>query len=648
MVGHRVLEFLELEEWVGRHWHRWASRSTSYPRYPAATAELREVASALAVFFRVSGGDPGIQVEAITARASGHRLNWRQRLGFDQEPVERARLDEQHLLLPPRIDLFPERELNRDLYFWLAAFLASSRPPPHDPDPLRRDILALREYRHASRRVLTRYPGMESRYRRLRHALLALRPRRRLPALESSLERVTRHMLGDPAPLDETARAFSDLILESDSPSAQWRAPRGYRPPPPVPLWGQAVLLGMAVEARQEQDDVERSPRAQAGPEGRRKASRRRQEQSERDDPLVFNRFEKMLSIAEMVNLNRLVDDEEDKDAASSAEQLEELAVGPHRKKAAASLDLELDLAPDAVTGGTLSGTYTYPEWNYRKRAYLPDHCVVLAQPYREERRSRPPDKLTRRDIRRVQRQFEALRPRREVLRGQADGGDLDMDAVVRARCDMAATGTASDGLYLACLPRARDLAVDILVDVSLSTDAWLEDRRVIDVAREALLVLAHGMARGGDDYAIHCFTSRRRERVWVNTLKDFDEPMGERVARRIGALEPGYYTRMGPAIRHVARALSARPQKHRLLLVLSDGKPNDTDYYEGRYAIEDTRRAILDARREDIRVFGITVDSDAGQYIPRLFGPGAWAMVSRPEHLPAALPAIYRQITAA
>ncbi len=575
-MGRRgFLEFLELEEWVGRRWHHWASRAASYPRHPEAAVELKEVERSLAVFFRLSGGDPGLELGAISPRVSGHRLRWRQRLGFDEEPLDLARVDEQYLLLPPRIDLFSDRDLNRDLYIWLAAYLACVRSLPEQPDPLRRDILALREARRASGRVLAHYPGLEERHRRLCSALLASRPRRGLPDTEAALEAVIRRLLGDSAPLHEDAASLYAVVVENRA-LDEWRAPKGYRPPLPVPLWGEAVELGTAPRAPDEQEEADDDSKAQAGPEGRRKASRRRQSQSERDDPLVFNRFEKMLSIAEMVDLNRLVDDEEDEDARKSAEQLDELAVSPHRKKAAARLRLELDLPPDAATGGPLSGEHRYPEWNYRKGRYLPDHCRVLTGPYREEETPLPLDEATRRRIRRVRRQFEALRPGRAILRGQLEGTELDMDAVVRAHCDMIATGSASDGLYLASLPRARDLAVDILVDVSLSTDAWLEDRRVIDVAREALLALAHGLALCGDDYAIHCFTSQRRERVRVSTLKAFDEAMGERVERRIRALEPGHYTRMGPAIRHCTELLAQRPQRHRLLLVLGDGKPND------------------------------------------------------------------------
>ena len=120
---------------------------------------------------------------------------------------------------------------------------------------------------------------------------------------------------------------------------------------------------------------------------------------------------------------------------------------------------------------------------------------------------------------------------------------------------------------------------------------------------------------------------------------------MGERVQRRIAALKPGRYTRMGAAIRHCAEQLRQRHNRHRLLLVLSDGKPSDVDYYEGRYAIEDTRHAVLEARRSDMRVFGVTIDQEAQGYISRLFGRGGYALVRRPDHLSQALPGIYRQI---
>jgi len=647
-----MLDFLEVEETVGRFWHRWASGAASYPDHPEAAVSLESLRPMLGVFFRAGGGEPGLEVAAIARRASRHRLSLRQRLGLDEEALDQARRDEEHLLLPPRLALYPEAALNRDLYLWLTAYLAEARPVALPADPLQADLARLREARRTARAALARFPGLAERYVRLGGELLALRPRRKgLPPMEAALEAVLCAELGAPDPEAAWAVAMQRAIREEDVPLEEFRAPRGYRPPLPVPLWGQAVTLGTRDAARDESVEDDEAP-AGASPSreddhGKRQADRREQDQADRDDPLMLNNMEKMLSWAEMVNLNRHVDDEEEEEARQAADQMDEIVLSSNRKKAASRLKLDLDLAPDEAGGGRLRGRHLYPEWNHRKQAYLPDHCVVLSDVQSEEGEDWEPDEPTRRRIRRVRREFEALRPRREILRGQLDGAELDMDAVIRSRCDLAATGEASDRLYMASRTQARDLAVSILVDVSLSTEAWLQDRRVLDVAKEALLVLGHGLAGCGDDYSIHSFTSQRRHKVWVNTLKGFDEPMGERVTRRISALRPGSYTRMGPAIRHLTRELAERPNRHRLLLMLTDGKPNDNDYYEGRYGIEDTRKAVLEARRQEVRVFGVTIDREAGQYIPRLFGRGGYAIVQRPEHLSQALPGIYRQIIA-
>ncbi|MCG6656888.1 VWA domain-containing protein [Halomonas campisalis] len=643
-----MLPFLEVEEFVGRHWHRWASSAASYQRYPDAAVELESMRHMLGVFFRASGGEAGVEVAAIVARSSQHRLSLRQRLGFDDEAIDQARRDEESLLLPPTLDFFPEAQLNRDLYFWLVAFLAVSRRPVAQRDPLRQDLASLREAVRAREAALVRFPGLAERHRRLSLALLIVRPeRKRLPPMEMALEETLRVLLGEERELDGWAAAMHRAVCDPSASLEDFKAPRGYKPPLPVPLWGQVVELGTGSGREESADDPHEgetnSPQSVDG--GKRKAERKRQDQTERDDPLIANRFEKMLSWTEMVNLNRLVEDNEDEEAKRAAEQMEEIILSPHKQRAATRIKVDLDLPPDEVLGERLRGKHPYAEWNYRKQIYLPDHCLVHTELASEEGEQWEPDDATRRRIRRVRREFEALRPRREILRGQLDGSELDMDAVIRSRCDLAATGESSDRLYQATRQQARDLAVSILVDVSLSTDAWLEDRRVLDVEKEALLVLGHGLAGCGDDYAIHCFTSHRRHKVWVNTLKTFEESMGERVARRISALKPGHYTRMGPAIRHVTGELAKRPNRHRLLLVITDGKPNDTDYYEGRYGIEDTRKAVLEARQQEVRVFGVTVDSEAHQYVSRLFGRGSYAIVNRPEHLALALPGIYRQI---
>ena len=642
-----MFEWLEFEENVGRFWHRWASsRSASFPSYPDAAVTLKSISAPLAVFFRASGGPGGVAVASIAARASSHRLNMRQRLGLDEEMLDLARLDEENLLLPPRIALFDDPRRNRDLYYWLAALLAAMAPAQEFKDPLRQNLSALRQVVAATQVVLDGFPGLRDRYQFLQQSMLQMRPARVLPPAEAALEEVICHLLGAEQSLSAEAARYYAAVLDPAMSLREYRAPPTYRQPLPVPLWANLNHLGTSVSVETEDEDSS-EPLAPASEsiQDKRKAERRRQDQSERDDPLVFNRFEKFLSMAEMVNVNRAVVDEEDENAKSNAEQMDEITLSPNQQRAASQLKMDLDLSPGAAVGERLCGEHVYPEWNFRKQRYEHDHCRVLSGVHEEEGDSHEHDEQTRRRIRRVRQQFEALRPRREWLRGQVDGNELDMDAVVRAHCDLAAVGQNSAGLYMTTRAQARDLAVTILIDVSLSTDAWVEDRRVIDIEKEALLVLAHGLATCGDDYSIQSFTSHRRHRVWVNTLKSFDEPMNELTERRIAALKPGHYTRMGAAIRHAAVELGKRPNRHRLLLVLTDGKPNDSDYYEGRYGIEDTRRAIMDARRQELKVFGVTIDRDAQDYIGQLFGRGGYAMVHKPEHLSQALPGIYRQI---
>ncbi len=360
--------------------------------------------------------------------------------------------------------------------------------------------------------------------------------------------------------------------------------------------------------------------------------------------PFILNRFEKILAMAEMVNVDRPADDSDDHDA-SAADELDEMVLGERKGRPAAKFRFDLDLPPEALIHSAIEAELTYPEWDYRRGAYLKDHCRVVAGSGPSEEASQIPSEEMKALIRRVRRQFEAMRPRHEMLRAQVDGADLDLDAVVRSRTDLAASGECSDRIHLASRPQAHDLAVTLLVDVSLSTDAWFNDRRVLDVEKEALLVLAEGLAACGDMHSILSFTSRRRDWVRVETIKDFDEPMSTNVRHRIAALKPGYYTRMGAALRHATAKLAERPNRKHLLLVLTDGKPNDVDHYEGRFALEDTRRAVTEARRRGIHVFAVTVDQDAKIYVPALFGHHGYAVVPDIRRLPAVLPQIYRAL---
>ncbi|WP_420963205.1 nitric oxide reductase activation protein NorD [Brucella sp. IR073] len=635
-----MLDFLELEETVGRAWHRLVGDAASYPRHLEHGVALEEMRGPLAVFFRGVGGEAGVQLAASAARSFRHRLNFRQRIGMTEERLEQPRRDSSTLFLPARIDLFPSQRLNRLAYFWLAAYAAHVPPATSGhTDPLSRDVTALLTARDTVARVIAACPGLVPCYRALASALAAARPERKLPDLENEIERIVTGLLrGEDTPgLDDLSEALR---------AGRLSAPFGYQPFLPVPLWTD--VAHRPPEAAAEGDEpAEASRLAPVVDMRKRLAHRREDDQAQRRDPFVLNRFEKMLSLAEMVNVNRPSDDDEDENARKAADDIEDLTISRrHQSRPAARLKFDLDLPPEAVDTAILTGLLTYPEWDYTRKAYLPAHCRVLASPASEEGETWSPDPAAMRRIARVRRQFEALRPRRESLRAQTDGEEIDMDALVRHLSEIRAGGAGSDRVHQMSRPLRHDLAVTLLVDVSLSTDAWVDGHRVLDVEKEALMTLAHGLAACGDNSSILTFTSRRRSWVRVETVKDFGEPMSARIERRIEALKPGYYTRIGAALRHATAGLAAQANRKRLLIVLTDGKPNDVDHYEGRFGIEDTRRAVAEARRAGIAVFGVTIDAQAQNYFPTLFGHGGYAIVGKITRLPSALPAIYRELT--
>jgi nitric oxide reductase NorD protein len=630
-----MFDFLELEETVGKIWHRMVGTTSSMPHYPDCAVSFEEMKPILGSCFRGFGGEASAQLGPAHARTSSHRLRLRQLVGLGEEKMAVASRDEGAVRLPPVIDLFPERELNRDLYVWLTAAMAMMPlRPGMASDPLRADLHSIEGARSTVARVLSALPGLREVYVRLCAAVLTERKRGVLPPVERLVENRIVSLLREGAGIvDDTPPAIFPRL-----------APSGYQAMMAVPLWP-------VFEQRSDMPAEERDEGGADGPanaseaEGHFRAERETGRDSADRSPFILNRFEKILAMAEMVNVDRPTDDKDEPDA-KAAQDLDDIRLGRRKERPSSKFRFDLDLPPEAVDASAIAAETVYPEWNYRKAAYMADYCRVVTAPASEDDAGSSQSDETTRLIRKVRRQFEILRPRHEILRAQLDGAELDLDAVVRMRADLAAGGEGTDRIHLLNRPQGHDLALTILVDVSLSTDAWFDNHRVLDVEKQALSVLAHGLAACGTHYSVLTFTSRRRSWVRIETVKDFGEPMGERVERRIAALKPGYYTRMGAAIRHASAELLRQPNRKKLLLVLTDGKPNDIDHYEGRFALEDCRKAMAEARRADTGVFAVTVDKDARSYLPAMFGRNGFSIVGDIGKLPDALPAIYRGLT--
>ncbi|SLN53335.1 nitric oxide reductase activation protein NorD [Ruegeria meonggei] len=632
----------EPEETIGKLWHTLASRLDAPEVHIGAAVDLSEVAGRLAVLFRGLGGSPGVELRPVSPEVSRHRLSWRRRLGTEVELMPRASFDGEVLRLPDSLAVFPAREANGALYVWLAAAAAHAGTRFEDDDPLRADLRALAAAEDMVAATLEDAPGLRPLYAELCKGVLYQREIRSLPPAEAAVEALIRQALGgDPAPLPNGAKALLEAV-------DGMTAPRGYQHFRPVPLWPELRAVGFSEHSEVENPDTE-GPPEESGDKTHR-ARRRKSDQASRSDSFILHKFEAILSWAEFLNINRRIDDDDPDNAKKAADDQDEIGLGQISKAPPTRLKLHLDLAPEDVNRERLSGRILYPEWDVRTGKYLPDHVNVLTSDadIREGAAEFGKDPATARRIRAVKRQFEALRPGRVMTRGHLDGDQLDIEAAVRAETDRLASGEGTDRVWLQSRPEARDLAVSILLDVSRSTESAVTGRAVIDIEREALAALAWGLNACGDDFAIHAFSSLKRQRVYVQRCKGFDEMMGKTVEQRIASLRPGHYTRLGAAIRHCSADLAGQTRKRRLLLVITDGKPNDLDHYEGRHGIEDTCMAVREARRAGQSVFGVTIDKTGKSWFPRMFGQGGFAVIPDPHRLTMALPQIYRQLVGA
>lgn len=287
---------------------------------------------------------------------------------------------------------------------------------------------------------------------------------------------------------------------------------------------------------------------------------------------------------------------------------------------------------------------FVYDEWDHGRRGYRRGWCRLRERPvhpqadrFVEETRHK-----YRGLLKHLYRTFEALRGEERLLRREPYGEEPDIDALVEAYADQAQGLEQTERLFQRRKRLERNVAVLFMVDMSGSTKGWINE-----VERESLVLLCESLERLGDRYAIYGFSGYTHMRCELYRVKDFAEPYDQRVHQRLSGIRPQDYTRMGASIRHLTRKLLAVEARTRVLLVLSDGRPDDEDGYRGDYGIEDTRQAVLEARARGVHPFCITIDDQAQDYLPHMFGPASYALVEKVAKLPYRVSDIYRRITA-
>ena len=596
-----------MEEWIGQWWHRAVMR-VAEPDRTDVRVTLDEMRRSIALLYRAGGGDAAVRITPVADSRHGGPRGWLQRLAGSGIRVPLPVLDWETLALPAQVSVFEQRELNRELYLWLAALAAVFEPSG--------DWVA--DNRAATARALQRFAGMRGRHQRLTQAHLAQRP-----ALSS--------LRADAAPFEAAVQA----ALRGDDHGALFVEPAQVAP---VWLWLTAGLgHAPAGSASHTGDGSGDRPDGNPDAESQQRRRSQRVEQKESRNPLLLAaKVEAINSWSELIKLDRGTDDEVDPNATAAANDMDTLSLARGEQTTASRVKFDLDLPSASADDLPLGPGRKTPEWDWRKGVMQPDHCAVQCSVARPGTPYVPPQAL-RATARRVRRRLEVLRAAPRWQNGQTSGDEFDIDAWVRFQTESqgGVQHTDSPPVYIRRQRGERSLATLLLADLSLSTDAYATDHaRVIDVIRDALYVFGEALSGTGDAFEMLGFSSVRRQHVRIQHIKGFGEGWNDTVRARVGALKPGFYTRMGAAVRDATRRLGARPERQRLLLVLTDGKPNDLDIYEGRYGLEDTRHAVQEARDAGLVPFCVTIDKEAHEYLPMLFGSQGYALVKRPQDL--------------
>lgn len=294
--------------------------------------------------------------------------------------------------------------------------------------------------------------------------------------------------------------------------------------------------------------------------------------------------------------------------------------------------------------------TFSYKEWDQDLHDYKLEWCLVRQRwanedpnPFAEEVRDRLQGLITL-----IRRLFIRLKPERfKKFWAQPYGDDLDLDALVQTLVDQRCGAFLSDNVYIRRDKRVRDVAVLFLLDLSGSTDERVEGRRVIDIQKEAMVLMAEALEALEDPFAVLGFSTDGRFRNDLFLVKDFGESYGERVRYRLGNLEPLNQTRLGAVIRHGLYKLEGVSALIKLMIILTDGRPYDVDYGGLDYAIADTKKAMQEVRSRGVHPFIITSDKKGATYLKQISPQTQSIILPNVESLPVLLPALYKRLTA-
>lgn len=607
-----------MEEVVGKLWDKWLTRQVSTD-FLDSQIKLEDIQLQLQIFYRSLGGDKTKTFESCEPRRVKTKRSTMQKIAGSHQRFHLSWQNESSVRLPPQIALFPEPSLNEFLYFWLVA-LAAFMPKMHH---------WWHDNQQSTAQILAKYPGLKKQYGQLVHAYLLSRPS--LEGLEllaqQNEQAVQRALTGE-----KLISSIATTSLQPD-PIALWLYPspveNGVSPEPCDPSDAKRKATNP------NKDIKELKQRKQAQYVDEKKAT----------DGLLIFQAEALSTWTEQIDLDRSQSEDQEDDVDQIAKDMDVINLSRQRKAGAAGIRFNLDLPAEENDDLCLGDGILLPEWHYKKNQLVPNVCnlqTMIADEIKPVELSTGQQKLAQE----VQQLLSMLAVSNRPKKAQLTGSEIDLDAWLD-HYTQPVKDSNKQNFYIDNQHKYRDVSCLLLADLSLSTECYVNnEQKVIDSIRDALMIFSEALHSLADPFAIYGFSSIRNNHVRYHILKNFNMRYDQYVRGRIARIEPGFYTRMGAAIRQSSQILSQQPSKDKILLLLSDGKPNDLDQYEGRYGIEDTRQAILEAKKIGLAPFCVTIDKKGNDYLPYLFGQHGFAIVRDASQLAKVLPKIYANLT--
>jgi nitric oxide reductase NorD protein len=366
---------------------------------------------------------------------------------------------------------------------------------------------------------------------------------------------------------------------------------------------------------------------------------------------MPIHTFEKTECLEETSGLSRKKDSDdelEDHEEALREVEMKEVIRSPERPRSIYRSDIILDgFSLEIDDEGPAKGI-PYPEWDYRRREYRNDWCCL------QQTRNRKQDPEWCAAIERkhaslitsLKRQFAAITSDFLKLKRQPTGDDFDLDAIVDAQVLLRAGHAPGEAIYLNRKKDIHDVSAILLQDLSFSTDAWIDDARVLDSIMETVYCLGEVIENGIESFAVAGFSSNTRRSCRFEIIKDFDEPWA-RAKPRFGSLQSEGYTRIGPALRHAQELLLNQQSSRKVIILVTDGRPCDYDRYEGTYGIRDVRKAIETGKIHGLQTHAFAIEKQATETFPMMFSRDHFDVVQSPVHLTRRMSKLFARLVA-